>query len=97
MANFRLKDHDQGKDYVGEHAADYPVQGCEFADPRKIEQDGQHRQAHEHGDGAGAANHHQDLINEQGDQQDVECDPCALRPGCDDWRHLRSIVMQRIR
>src|SRR3954452_13509479 len=36
VANFRLKDHDQGKHYVGEHAADYPVQGCEFADPRKI-------------------------------------------------------------
>ena len=84
VANLRLEDHDQGEDDVRQDVADDPVERGQFADARKVEGDGDYDQADQHGNGARAANHHQNLIDQQGDEQDIESDPCALLPGCDD-------------
>ena len=69
VANLRLEDDDQREDEVGKHVAHHPVQRGEFADAGEIEDDAHHDQAGQHGRGAGAADHDEDLVDEQSDQQ----------------------------
>ena len=87
MANLRLEYDDQGEDYVGQNMTDDPVQGGELFDARQVEDDRDHYQPREHGRGARAADHHQDLVDEQGYEQDIERHPCGLRPRRDDGHH----------
>jgi len=84
----RLKYDDQGKDYVGQNVADNPVERGKFADACKVERDSDYHQADQHGYGSRAADHHQDLINQKGDEEDIESDPRALLPGCNDGQQL---------
>ncbi len=37
VTNLRLKNYDQGEDNVGQHAAENPIEGGEFADAREVE------------------------------------------------------------
>jgi hypothetical protein len=87
MANLRLKHDDQGEHQVREHIAHNPVQRREFANARQIKSDGNHYETNQHGNGARSPNHHKDLVDQQSDEENVERNPCALRPRRDDWRH----------
>src|ERR1051326_447051 len=87
VADFRLKNYDQREYDVGQNAANNPVQRGEFANAREVEKHSQYREAYQHGYGAGAADHHQHLVDQQRDQEDVERNPCALAPGCYNRQH----------
>lgn len=80
MPDLGLENNDERKHQVGQDVAHNPVERCEFADAGQVEQHGDDHQAHEHGSGARAADDDQHLVDDQGNEENVERDPRGLRP-----------------
>ena len=71
-ADIGLEDHDRRKCHVHQHVADHPVHRLERRQPRDVEQADDEERAHRHLDGAGPPDQFQELVDQDGDDRDVQ-------------------------
>ena len=72
MAQFRLEDDNQCENNIRKESADQPAESRQLSDARKVKARRHSRHAYEHGRSPRTAHQHQELVNDERNQQNID-------------------------